>query len=94
MSKPVYICGYSLRLAGSNSPCELANNLKNKVNMVQSNSKRFSATEFNVPTFATLKQDLNFMDHTFFGINGGQAERLLLETDISKNQAFHHSIRR
>ena len=86
--KPVYICGYSLRLAGSNSPSELHTNLLNKVNAVQVDVSRFPTSEFSVPKYASLAQDITMMDHAFFGVNGGQAEKLdpqiylLLETSF------------
>jgi acyl transferase domain-containing protein len=76
MPLPVYICGYSLRVGASNSAAELSDNLRNKVNAVQSNSKRFPEDQFQVPKFATLAQDITHLDHTFFGINGGQAEKI------------------
>ena len=76
-AKPVYICGYSLRLGASSSPSELESTLRNKINAVQSDSKRFPEHEYDVPKFATISQDIAHMDHTFFGINGGQAEKLV-----------------
>ena len=84
----IYICGYSLRLSGSNTPYELSQNLHNKVNMVKENSSRFPNKEFDVPNFGTLKQDISMLDNTFFGINGNQTEKidpqsyLLLETSV------------
>ena len=74
--KPVYVCGYSLRLAASSSPAELHETLRNKANAVQADSSRFPLDEFQVPKFARIKQDIDAMDTTFFGINGGQAQKL------------------
>src|SRR3990167_10968761 len=89
MKKQIFICGYSLRTAQSNSPYELHQNLINKLNMVTSDSNRFEPGTFNTPQYAgKIKQDLNLFDNSFFNVSGSQAERLdpqirlLLETSF------------
>eukprot|EP00808_Paulinella_micropora_P018901 g31967.t1 len=74
--KAVYVCGYSLRLANSNNAAELEQNLRNKVNAVQADKVRFPIDKYQVPKFATINQSITMLDHTFFGVNGAQAERL------------------
>jgi hypothetical protein len=57
--KKVYICGYSLRLAGSSSPAELHENLVKKRDMINSNNRRFSETQHGIPPFGILNQAID-----------------------------------
>ena len=85
----IWIVGYSLRLPESNHSLEFHENLRDKINMVTKDERRWlPGYNHTPPFFGKLKQSLDYFDSIFFGVHGKQAEkldpqlRLFLETSF------------
>lgn len=81
----IVVAGVSGRFPKSRNIAELADNLYNKVNMVEGNEERWRRTNPLLPKHVGLIQDLDKFDATFFGYQAKHATsmdpqgRMLLE---------------